>query len=68
MSEGTEKKQKPAENTAELVSTLRRWQEIESDSDNDDLRFYLTPGTHTLQIAEREKETLIDAIVISRVD
>ena len=32
MSEGFQNKAKPAENTAELIFTLRRWQEIEDGS------------------------------------
>lgn len=32
MSEAIQKKAKPAENTGELVTTLRRWQEIEDGS------------------------------------
>ncbi|MEJ2007762.1 MAG: hypothetical protein P8Z30_06320 [Acidobacteriota bacterium] len=32
MSEASQKKQKAAENTAELISTLRKWQEIEDGS------------------------------------
>lgn len=32
MSESIQKKPKPTENTAELISTLRRWQEIEDGS------------------------------------